>query len=221
MKSNLKNILICIIVLSAFKFVDAQNIDSLRVLSFEKAHQNLNYQKLVQKYNKAWLEVDTVELEYLYYLKYKNEDFTYYDLTADEKLFRAKYNSGDYRQSASAGIKLLQKDPTDLKTLLYTAISLKKINQGDSAAAFQHRFDVLLKIISRYGDGKTMETAYQLVKISDEYAILEHSKEMFYNRKTKQQSDCIIDTWDIFNVKTKTSYTLNFKFNNLYTYPKK
>ena len=205
----------------SFPVLHGQNVDSLRILSFEKTHQTLNYQKLVQKYNKLPQPVDSVEFEYLYYIKYKNQDFSYFDLTSDEKYFRERYNSGKYQESAQLGMKLLQKDPTDLKTLLYAAVSFKNTNQPDSAAELQKRVDLLIRIISKYGDGKTIETSYQVVKISDEYAILEHTKDMFYNRKTKQQSDCIIDSWDIFSAKTKKNYQLHFKFNTLYTNPQK
>ena len=190
-------------------------------MSFEKAHQNLNYQKLVQKYHKLGQPIDSIEFEYLYYLKYKNPDFSYFDLTLEEKFFRARYNSRKYQESAELGIKLLQKDPTDLKTLLYTSTSLKNNIQLDSAAELQKRFDLLISIISKYGDGKTIETSYQVVKISDEHAILEHTKDMFYSRKSHQESDYIIDSWDIFSADKNKNYNLYFKFNNLYTYPKK
>jgi hypothetical protein len=216
-----KNIFISFLVMFSFPVLHGQNVDSLRIMSFEKAHPNLNYQKLVQKYKNLPQPADSTEFEYLYYIKYKNHDFSYFDLTSDEKFFRERYNSGKYQESAELGMKLLQKDPTDLKTLLYTAVSFKNINQSDSAAELQKRFNLLINIISKYGDGKTIETSYQVVKISDEHAILENTKDMFYNRKTKQQSDCIIDSWDIFSAKTKKNYQLHFKFNTLYTDPKK
>ena len=218
---TLKRLIISILALFSFTVLSGQNVDSLRILSFEKTHQNLNYQKLVQKYIKLGQPIDSVEFEYLYYLKYKNPNFTYFDLTPEEKFFRERYNSRKYQESSALGIKLLQKDPTDLKTLLYTSTSFTNINQLDSASELQKRFDLLMSLISKYGDGRTIETSYQVVKISDEHAILERTKDMFYNRKTKQEPDCIIDSWDIFSAKTKKNYNLNFKFNNLYTYPKK
>ena len=217
----MKNIIIIILVIFSFKILSGQNVDSLRIVSFEKTYQNLNYLKLVQKYNNLGQAIDSIEFEYLYYLKYKNQDFSYFDLTSEEQTFRDKFNSKKYQESAELGIKLLQKDPTDLKTLFYTSISLKYINQLDSAAEFLERFDLLISIISKYGNGRTKETSYQVVKIADEHAILERTKDMFYNRKSTIESDCIIDSWDIFNAKSKMNYNLYFKFNNLYTFPKK
>ena len=173
------------------------------------------YQKLVQKYNNLPQPADTTEFEYLYYLKYKTPDFTYFNMTAEEMFFRERYNSRKYQESAELGIKLLQKDPTELKTLLYTSTSFKNINQSDSAAELLKRFDLLINIISKYGDGKTIETSYQVVKISDEHAILEHTKDLFYNRITKQESNCIIDSWDIFSANKNKNYNLNFKFNKV------
>jgi hypothetical protein len=142
-----KKILISFLVMFSFPVLHGQNVDSLRIMSFEKTHQNLNYRKLVQKYNKLSQPVDSVEFEYLYYIKYKNHDFSYFDLTSDEKFFRERYNSGKYQESAELGMKLLQKDPTDLKTLLYTAISFKNINQPDSAAELQKRFNLLIILL--------------------------------------------------------------------------
>ena len=217
----MKNIIIIILVIFSFKILSGQNVDSLRIVSFEKTHQNLNYLKLVQKYNNPGQAIDTIEFEYLYYRKYKNQGFSYFDLTSEEQTFRDKFNSGKYHESAELGIKLLLKDPTDLKTLFYTSISLKNNNQLDSAAEFLERFDLLISIISKYGNGRTKETSYQVVKISDEHAILERTKDMFYNRKSTIEFDCIIDSWDIFSAKSKMNYNLYFKFNNLYTFPKK
>lgn len=216
----MKTLIISILSLFSFTVLSGQNVDSLRILSFEKTHKNLNYQRLVQKYSDLRQSIDSIEFEYLYYLKFKIPDFTYFDLTSEEMFFRERYNSRKYQESAKLGIKLLQKDPTDLKTLLYTSISFKNINLSDSAAELQKRFDLLINIISKYGDGKTIETSYQVVKISDEHAILEHTKDMFYNRITKQESYYIIDSWDIFSARNKKNYNLNFKFNKLYTDPK-
>ena len=75
----MKNIIIIILVIFSFKISSGQNVDSLRIVSFEKTHQNLDYLKLVQKYNKLGQAIDTIEFEYLYYLKYKKLDFSYYD----------------------------------------------------------------------------------------------------------------------------------------------
>ena len=217
----MKNLIISILALFSFTVLSGQNVDSLRILSFEKTHQNLDYQKLVQKYINIGQPIDSIEFEYLYYLKYKKQDFSYYDLTSEEQTFRDNFNSRKYQESAELGIKLLQIDPTDLKTLYYTAASLKNINQLDSAAEFLERYDLLISIISKYGNGRTKETSYQVVKISDEHAILERTKDMFYNRKSTIEFDGIIDSWDIFSAKSKKNYNLYFKFNNLYTYPKK
>lgn len=216
----MKILIICTIAFLSLHLLYSQNVDSIRILSFEKSHQNFSYRELVKKYNTFGLPVDSIEFEYLYYLKYKNPDFSYFDLTSEEKTFRERYNSRDFHESAELGIRLLQKDPTDLKTLLYTSLSFKNLNQADSADEILQRFEMLVRIISKYGNGKTMETAFQVVRISDEHAILEHTDDMFYNRKTKQEHDAIIDSWDIFSVRTKKNYNLYFKFNNLYTFPK-
>lgn len=216
----MKILIISTIAFLSLHLLYSQNVDSIRILSFEKTHQNLSYQKLVQKYNTFGQTIDSIEFEYLYYLKYKNPDFSYFNLTSVEKSFRESYSSRDFHKSAELGIKLLQKDPTDLKTLLYTSTSLKNINQADSADELLQRFETLVRIISKYGNGKTMETAFQLVKISDEHSILEHTDDMFYNRKTKREPDAIIDSWDLFSVRTKQNYNLHFKFNNLYTFSK-
>lgn len=216
---TLKILIISIIVLLSFLASSGQNVDSLRIIAFEKKHQNLSYQELVQKYNKLEQPVDSLEFEYLYYLKYKNQEFSYFDMTSEEKTYRERYNSRDFNETAELGIRLLQKDPTDLKTLLYTSISFKKLNQSDSADELMRRFEMLVRIISKYGDGKTMETAFRVEKISDEHAILEHTDDMFYNRKTRQEPDSIIGSWDIFSVRTNKNYNLHFTFNNLYTSP--
>lgn len=213
---TLKKLIVTILALFSFSLIFGQNGDSVRIVTFERTHQNLNYQKLLAKYANPGQPVDSVEFEYLYYLKYKLPGFSYYNLNSEEMVFRDTYDSRDYQKCAGLGIKLLKKDPTDLTTLIYTATSFKNLHKPDSAQLLLRRFDLLISIITKYGDGKTPDSAFRVVKISDEYAILKHKKEMFYNRKTLQEPDCIIDSWDIFNAKTGKNYNLSFKFNNLY-----
>lgn len=213
----MKLLLIGLIIISLAIQARAQNSDSLRITAFEKNHPKYTYNELVKKYSAINQTVDTTEFEYLYYSKYRKNNFSYYDLSAGEQTFREKYNSKRYKESSELGIKLLQLDPTDLKTLLYTSISLAKIGSIDSSAILRNRLEMLIAIIKKYGDGRTKEKAFLTVTISDEHAILELTGSMFYNRKTEIANYFIFDSWDLYSVEKKLSYKLYFRFNSLYT----
>jgi hypothetical protein len=191
-------------------------IDSLQLIEFEKKYQNTNYDILVQKYKNLYQLVDTDEFEYLYYCKFKNKDFSYFDLNNDEKKFIQFYKSCKYHDVADFGLKILANDPTDLKTLYQTSISLSKINKEDSAILLMNRFTILKAIIEKFGNGKTIETSYEITKIADEYAILEQTGHMFFNRKTKKTEDEIIDSWEIFNSSNNQFYFIHFRFFKKY-----
>jgi hypothetical protein len=191
-------------------------IDSLQLIEIEKKCQNTNYDILVQKYKNINQLVDTDEFEYLYYCKFKNKDFSYFDLNNDEKKFIQLYKSYKYHDVEDLGLKILANDPTDLKTLFQTSISLSKINKEDSAKLLMNRFTILESIIEKYGNGKTIETSYEITKIADEYTILEQTGHMFFNRKTKRTENELIDSWEIYNSSNKQFYFIHFRFFKKY-----
>jgi len=212
-------IITTIILISTFKIVFSQ-IDSIKLIEIATKNHNIQYDKLVQKYSNIQQLVDTNEFRFLYYLKYKNNDFSYFDLNNIEKDFINYYQKYKYQNVVELGLKILEKDPTDLKTLYQTSVCLSKINKPDSAKLLLNRYLVLKQIIMQYGNGKTIETPYNITKIGDEYGILAETGHMFFNRKTKKTEIEIIDTWEIFNSDLKEFYFLHFRFYKAYTVQK-
>jgi hypothetical protein len=210
------NRIITIILLILLNELTYSQINSIRLIEIEKKCQNYDYDFLIQKYKNIKQLVDTNEFKYLYYLKFKNKYFSYFDLNNDEKEYIQLYKSFKFKEVAYLGLKILTKDPTDLKTLYQTSISFSKLNKTDTANLLMNRYKILKQIIEQYGNGITIETPFEITKIADEYAILENTGHMFFNRKTKKSESALIDSWEIFDSASKQFYFLYFRFNKVY-----
>lgn len=195
----------------------SQNADSIRILKLKDTFESFSYKDLALKYQDLKQKNDTTELEYLYYLKCEDPDYSYFDLSDDEKEFGLRYSLYDYNVAKTIGLRILKKDPTEIKTLLHTAICLQKNKQADSAKVMMNRLNTLVAIITKYGDGKSEAASFKLNKIADEYAFLELSGDFKSLRKTHQNEYCTFDVWEMFSSKKVEKYKLYFSFNKLYT----
>jgi hypothetical protein len=84
----------------------------------------------------------------------------------------AVMSSGDFAKAISTAESVLIKDFVDINAHMVAALAYRQT--GDLARAQFHRFiaDGLLASVKASGDGKTPETAFQVIATSEEYALV-------------------------------------------------
>jgi len=115
----------------------------------------------------------TVDFGRMRQLQTQLDSYDPYDSNVEDHPFTA-LDQGDVRRAKALAEAILAENYLQLEAHLAAAAVAEK--SGDAAAAAHHRYVVqgVLDSILRSGDGKTPGTAFQVVAISEEYAVMRH-----------------------------------------------
>src|SRR5262249_16662077 len=96
------------------------------------------------------------------------------DWTVDDqrKAIEAAYHEGDIEKTIKLGRAWLEKVPVDSEVYVMIAMCMKE--KGDLKAYCQYLspFYGLLKSITATGDGQSPDTAFKVISVAEEYALL-------------------------------------------------
>jgi len=106
-----------------------------------------------------------------------------WDVDDARKAVLDAFKAGDYSKEKELGDAWLKKVPVDAE--VYLVIALGRKEQGDLAgySIYMAQFYGLLSSITSSGDGRSAETAYKVISVSEEYFLLRD-----IGAKLKQQS---------------------------------
>jgi hypothetical protein len=96
------------------------------------------------------------------------------DWTIDDqrKAIETAYHDGDTKKTIKLGRVWLGKVPVDSEVYLMLAMCLKEEGDLKGYCQFLSPFYGLLQSITATGDGKTAETAFKVISVAEEYALL-------------------------------------------------
>jgi hypothetical protein len=126
------------------------------------------YQALLEKVKKSDASVDFARMRQL---QTQLDDYKPYGADVDEHPL-ALVGKGKLDQAKAVAQQILAESYLDLEA--HTAAGRVAEKRGDKAAAAHHRYvvDGVLGSILKSGDGKTPATAYVVIAISEEYALM-------------------------------------------------
>lgn len=112
------------------------------------------------------------------------KDFSPY-WTADEKrkAIETAYHDGDIEKTIKLGRAWLEMVPVDSEVYLMLAMCMKEKGDLKSYCQYLSPFYGLLQSITATGDGKTADTAFKVISVAEEYALLRE-----IGAKVKEQS---------------------------------
>ncbi|MBC7452022.1 MAG: DUF4919 domain-containing protein, partial [Cytophagales bacterium] len=131
------------------------------------------YSKLLDRYKKNDTTLSTKDYYYLYY------GFTFsnnYDPNNDEAVNALVVSEIEKLNSSKAlknALQLYDKDPVNLKLLLYISVCYSNLSDVKMKKIFTDKYAKIIKAIYNSGDGKSLETAYVVIRINDEYQLLQ------------------------------------------------
>jgi hypothetical protein len=128
------------------------------------------FQALLERVKKS---DSTVDFGRLRHLQTQLDGYDPYDSETEDHPFKA-LRQGDLPRAKELAETILARNYLDLESHTVAAAVAEK--SGNAAEAAHHRYVVkgILDSILRSGDGQTPDTAYQVVSISEEYAIMGH-----------------------------------------------
>jgi hypothetical protein len=167
---------------------------------------NDNYSTLLTKVKNGNTNIDFKAFRIAYtqtplYNPYKVDDST--------QIIRA-INEKDYPQMLKYADIILEKNFTDLDAHYASMIAYEKL--GDQKRFNFHR-TVLFKLLDsiiKSGDGKTPETALQVITIREEYMAMMILQLKQNSRTSKQIGEKSYDVSEVFDAKNNQTYTLYF-----------
>ena len=121
--------------------------------------------------------------------------------------FKEYFQKSNYEKALPFVLNMLEKDPMDLKMTYYAIICYHYIEDSANKAIMQVRYENLLLSLFRSGDGKTRETAFVVMRISDEY-------EAMRNMGVENTSQALSGDCDVMTLK-KNDYGLERLYFNI------
>ncbi len=125
---------------------------------------------------KKFLDLDTTitdkEFCFIYYGNVYFDKYNPYGTGKNEDEFIELYNLGMFKEAIPIGQRTLIDSPVNLRILYKMLVCYHKLGDKVTAKKYANLYFGLLNEIYKSGDGNSIETAYVVVKVNDEYQIL-------------------------------------------------
>ena len=164
------------------------------------------YPELLRRFEAADIALTPEQAYYFYYGTATRPDYNPYKLSnykeVKEALNGDKNSEESWRKAAQVIEKELQSDPTNLRFHLYkqTVCSHLYGNESQQYLDAVSQVKTLLSAIMASGDGRSLETAFHVISVTDEYGMMD-----FLGVSLKKQS--------IVNDKGQSYDLMEFKEN--------
>ncbi|MFN3530144.1 MAG: DUF4919 domain-containing protein [Bacteroidia bacterium] len=129
------------------------------------------YPKLLERFF-ADDSLHASEYALLYYGATNQSFYTPYGSSANERLFNEHYRDANFALAIPFGDSALHDNPINLRMLFRMLVAHHEMGNQLMAHRFAKRYFGLLQSIYDSGDGKSIETAWVVIAVSDEYMVL-------------------------------------------------
>lgn len=196
MRKFTSTLILIMTFVAASLWAQAPNVDSTQPKQIGK------YSDLLERLQAADMTIDFSELRQSYI---QSDEYKPYrdDILENQTKMQKALKKGDFAKARTAAESILNKDYLNLEAHLICQICSDSL--GDVGRAQFHGWvlDGLLDAILASGDGLTQATAYHVLTVSEEYAVLD-----VLGLRSEQQSLEHGDdgsSYDVFRAKDKSS----------------
>ena len=137
------------------------------------------YPELLRRFEKADTTLTVEQLHYFYYGTATRPDYNPYKTSNYDALHKALEKETpekeDWENAAQVIDEQLKTDPTNIRFHLYKHIVYDNLYGPESEKTFDAYKQVvmLLSAVTSTGDGRSKETAFHVISVTDEYGILD------------------------------------------------
>lgn len=169
------------------------------------------YPRLLARFQSQNLPLTDKQYTYLYYGSVFAKDYNPYGRNEGVMAFYGYYNKGKYEDAIPYGLEIIERDPLNIRIMQALTICYLEVNDTVNQEKYRDMCLSLIKVIHESGDGKSEATAYVVVKVADEYALLDVlGLKVTYQRLTKSGYT------DLLRVKRKVKTPNNEGIKKLY-----
>lgn len=138
----------------------------------QDSSSTLFYPLLIERFINADTTLTEKEIELIYYGNVFSESYKPYSTSEAEKKFMELYRQEKYKEAIPFGEEVLKENPINLKISFKMLVCYNVLGDKTTAKHYANRYFPLLDCIYYSGDGKSIQTAFVVLKVPDEYEIL-------------------------------------------------
>lgn len=137
------------------------------------------YPELLRRFEAADTTLTVEQLHYFYYGTATRPDYSPYKTSNYDALHKALEKENpeekDWKEAAQVIDEQLKTDPTNIRFHLYKHIVYDNLYGPDSEKTFDayNQVVMLLSAVTSTGDGRSKETAFHVISVTDEYGIMD------------------------------------------------
>lgn len=130
------------------------------------------YPLLIQRFLQFDTTLTEKEFCFIYYGNVFKDNYNPYGTGEDEEKFIQLFRQKNIQEAIPFGQKALIDNPVNLNILYKMLICFHNMGDKTTARKYANLYYGLLEEIYKSGDGRKIESAYVVIKVSDEYQIL-------------------------------------------------
>ena len=149
------------------------NIDFDEIkLATQDSSSNYYYPSLIERFYNLDASLSKKEYEYIYFGNVFTDHYNPYGSSESEKKFLEMFRQGKFDEAVLYGQEVISENPVNLGILFRMLICHHRLGDKVNAQKYADMYYPLISAIYRSGDGKSIKTAYVVIKVSDEYVVL-------------------------------------------------
>ena len=174
----------------------------------DTAHDKLSYEAMVEKAKADAKSADfrALRLAYVDSKTRKNAK----DLDPQKKEMKVAIQNRDFAKAISKADEILKSKFVDMDAHYAKYVAYREQGQPDQAEIEKTILQGLLQSITSSGDGKTPETAWQVIEVHEEYVVLQFSGLTPTGQALVEKNGHSYDKMTAVNSKTNEEVTLYF-----------
>ncbi len=148
--------------------IDFDQIKKTTTDSFSRHY----YPLLIQRFLRFDTTLTVDDFPLIYYGYVFTKDYNPYHTGANEDKFLKLFKQKKYGEAIPLGKEVLNENPVNIKVLYCMLVCFDRQGDRPSARNYANLYFPLLNVIYNSGDGKSIETAYVVTTVADEYELL-------------------------------------------------
>lgn len=186
------------------------DLDEIRRLT-QDTNSRYFYDTLVNEFVTNPSNIELTKGKSIYYGKLFSRYYKVYEFSDDESVFHEQVSKQRFWQAIETGERILQEDPINLDILINMFQCYRVVGLQQQARTAKRKIDILYNCILFSGTGETRETAYRVISVGDEFAIIGMLGHNGLSRQSFMIGNSIIDSWTIRDEKTGAKKDLHFE----------
>lgn len=166
------------------------------------------YDSLLVRYKSGDTTLIDKEYQCLYYGYTFQDEYNPYSTHKDKKEFKENIRNENYEEALTHAEAILADDPFDLEAIYLMYYAHRELGNEEQAKNWQKQYTKLIETIFSSGDGQSVETAFVVNAVRDEYEILAVLE-------LKSTGQALVGKCDRITLKTPNQYDIEEIYFNV------